>query len=376
MNSLTHYTTLLKRFPQFELSYETVSHKKVSSSISVALAISLGRKYFIWYTYKQGTSEDACYLIGLDKEKQICSIENRPYTPTSKNLCLGTILYGTIYEHQYSRNFFVVEDIYYYCGVNLSNQCFGGRIGFLKEFMNNVDAPDIFLSVMWHLESGKELSNTIPADISGKIGYTPHHIQYRDITRVAPYINIALQKRGFVPSNSVAPVTSSTVAQKMTAAAIMNPIPHFDFSKPAFRYTAIFNITADPQLDLYHLYAYGGPNVAVYCGLAGIQSLNSSMFMNKHFRRIRENDNLDLAEESEDEEDFENTDLNKYVNIDAVIPMECVFNQKHKKWMPVRLARKEDKLIHIEKLIVNHTHNHNHHHHNSNHHYKYQQNKR
>jgi hypothetical protein len=281
---------------------------------------------------------------------------------------LGTIIYGTIYEHSDSRKFFVSEDIYYYCGVNLSNHCFGGRIGFLKEFMDIVDAPDIFLSIMWYLESGEELSNTMPTDISCKIGYTAHHIQYRDITRVAPYINIALQKRGFVPSSSVAPVTSSTVAQKMTAAAIMNPIPNFDFSKPAFRYTAVFNITADPQLDLYHLYAYGGPNVAVYCGLAGIQSLNSSMFMNKHFRRIRENDNLDLAEESEDEEDFENTDLNKYVNIDAVIPIECVFNQKHKKWIPVRLARKEERLIHIEKLVFN---NHNH---NQNH--KYQQKRR
>lgn len=369
MNSLTSNTTLLKRFPQFELSYETVSHKKVSSSPSVAVAISLGRKYFIWYTYKPETSEDACYLIGLDKDKQICSVDYRPSPSSSHpNLCLGTILYGTIYEHADTRKFFVVEDIYYYCGINLTNHCFGGRIGFLKEFMKLNDAPDIFLSIMWHIESGKELSgkelsNIIPASLSGNVGYTVHHIQYREIERVAPYINVALQKKGFITSNAGVQVTSSTVAQKMTAAAIMNPIPHFDFGKPAFRYPAVFNITADPQLDLYHLYAYGGPNVAVYCGLASIQSLSTSMFMNKHFRRIRENANLDLAEESEDEEDFENTDMNKFVNLDAVIPIECVFNQKHKKWMPVRLAKKEDKLIHIEKLVSSHSSRENNNHH-------------
>jgi hypothetical protein len=75
--------------------------------------------------------------------------------------------------------------------------------------------------------------------------------------------------------------------------------------------------------------------------------------MNRLFRRIRENENLDLAEESEDEEDFENMDANKYVNLNAVIPIECAFNQKHKKWIPVRLAGKKERLIHIDKLCAN-----------------------
>jgi hypothetical protein len=129
----------------------------------------------------------------------------------------------------------------------------------------------------------------------------------------------------------------------------MNPIPKFDYSKPAYRYPVVFNVTADPQLDLYHLYAYGGGQSAVYCGLAGVQSLKTSIFLNQIFRRIRENENLDLAEESEDETDFENTDVNKFVNLETVVAIECVFNQKHKKWIPVR--RSKEKLIHIEKLV-------------------------
>jgi hypothetical protein len=77
--------------------------------------------------------------------------------------------------------------------------------------------------------------------------------------------------------------------------------------------------------------------------------------MNRLFRRIRENDNLDFAEESEDEADFENMDTNKYVNLDAILQIECVFNQKHKRWIPVRLSR--EKLIHIEKLVSDITRN-------------------
>jgi hypothetical protein len=209
---------------------------------------------------------------------------------------------------------------------------------------------DIFLPLMWYINIGKELSPIIPPEYASKIGYTPHHIQYREIRKVAPYINVVIPKRGAIPSSATLPVSSAKVAQKITATSVMNPIPRFDFSKPSFRYPAVFNVTADPQLDLYHLYAYGGTNNMVYCGLAGVQSFKTSIFMNKLFRRIRENDNLDLAEESEDEEDFENTDTNKYVNLDRILSVECVFNQKHKKWIPVRLSK--DKLVHIEKLVA------------------------
>lgn len=356
MNSLSRHTALLNRFPKFELSYETVSHKKVSTNDSVAIAISLGRKYFIWYTNEFGTSKDACYLIGLDKDKHICSVEPRPGNIPSK-LCIGTVVYGTLYEPPDvpEKKHFIVEDIYYYCGVNLSNLCFGDRIGFTYEFMKSVESvslANISLPLMWYVTKGSEQTPVIPAHLTPQLGYVPHHIQYREISRVSPYINVAIPKRGAIPSSIVAPVSSAVVAQKISATSVMNPIPRFDMSRPAYRYPAVFNVTADPQLDLYHLYAYGGKqNSLVYCGLAGVQSFKTSVFMNKLFRRIRENENLDLAEESEDESDFENTDINKYVNLDKVLSIECVFNQKHKKWIPVRLSK--DKLIHIEKLTGN-----------------------
>ena len=342
---LSQHSVILKRFPNFELSYETVSHKKVSTQDSVAIAIPYGRKYFIWHTYKPGTAEDACYLIGLDKDRQFASVEQRPSNYSRG--CLGTIVYGTLYESD-TRKVFLAEDIYYHCGVNLSNLCFGDRVGFLRDYIRDCGMPDtVALPLMWHVDAGKEMGHIIPAEL--KVGYQCHHIQYREIRRVAPYINVSIPKRGTIAP--VLPVSSAKVAQKITATSVMNPIPQFDFSKPAFRYPAIFNITADPQLDLYHLYAYGGEGVAVYCGLAGVQSLKTSVFMNGLFRRIRENSNLDLAEESEDESDFENTDANKYVNLDAIIPVECVFNHKYRKWIPTRLARKDERISHIEKLV-------------------------
>jgi hypothetical protein len=369
MNSLTQYTELLRRFPAFELSYETVSHKKVSVQYpSIALSVPSGRKYFMWFTYREHSCVDACYLIGLDKDKRICSVEEYGGVSlrNATKYCMGTIAYGTMCEFPEpteSKPVFVAEDIYYFQGNPLKNLCFGDRLGFLRDFATDLEYSRIgdwkepsrelriALPIMWFVDAGKELSPSVPPDLAKRAAYLPHHIQYRVIGQVAPYINVAIPKRGATTTQATV-VTSSDVAQKISATSILKPLPRFDFSKPAYRYSAVFNVTADPQLDLYHLYAYGGGQSTVYCGLAGIQSFKTSVFMNRIFRRIRENENLDLAEESEDEADFENTDVNKFVNLEAVVPLECVFNLKHKKWIPVRLAATGDKVIHIEKLVV------------------------
>ena len=72
--------------------------------------------------------------------------------------------------------------------------------------------------------------------------------------------------------------------------------------------------------------------------------------MNKLFRNIKENDNLDALEESDDEEEFENENLNKFVNLDKCYKMICKFNHKFKKWIPIKLAEEHENVITINKL--------------------------
>jgi hypothetical protein len=59
--------------------------------------------------------------------------------------------------------------------------------------------------------------------------------------------------------------------------------------------------------------------------------------MNKIFRIIKENDNLDALEESDDEEEFENDKVDKFVKLDTCHKMVCQYNYKFKKWVPIRL---------------------------------------
>ena len=52
--------------------------------------------------------------------------------------------------------------------------------------------------------------------------------------------------------------------------------------------------------------------------------------------------NLDLLEESDDEDDFQNTDEYKYVYLDKEIKMICVYNKRFEKWMPQKVANKTE----------------------------------
>jgi hypothetical protein len=72
--------------------------------------------------------------------------------------------------------------------------------------------------------------------------------------------------------------------------------------------------------------------------------------MNRLFRNIKENANLDALEESDDEEEFEDDRPDKFVFLDKSYNMVCIWNNKFKKWAPIRLAQKGDKIITKKEL--------------------------
>jgi hypothetical protein len=60
--------------------------------------------------------------------------------------------------------------------------------------------------------------------------------------------------------------------------------------------------------------------------------------MNRLYRNITENERLDTMEESEDEDDFENTEPDKYVTLSKEYKMVCRFNKRFCKWVPVEVT--------------------------------------
>jgi len=100
--------------------------------------------------------------------------------------------------------------------------------------------------------------------------------------------------------------------------------------------TAILTAVADVREDIYTLYAASSTPV----GTANIPDYKTSVMMNSLFRNIKENRNLDALEESDDEDEFEDTREDKYVDTTKRINMVCEYSAKYRSWIPRRMAEK------------------------------------
>ena len=346
---------LMQRFPTFELSYEIVSHKKVGNNYDVCLAIPYGKKAFLWMTYFQDT--DVCFLMEIGRDNKVGRIHiisNKKYIPCK--LAYGTLLYGTIYKENET---FVVEDFLFYCGISISKLSFSEKLGFLDRFFSEYSDilsssldMQIALPVMWKFDHS---SQNIP-DIWGndRIPYTIHHFQYRSLIKITPYINLKYQPEDKPIANPV--------YEELADIFISPKTPQYDFHKPQYNEKTLFEVCADRYADIYHLYAFSNANAnanenimadknRAYYGLAYIPNYKTSVFMNGIFRNIKENLNLDYIEESDDEDDFQDIRLDKYVDLNKRVIMECVFHPKFKRWIPVNVVNPRSRIIPIHALI-------------------------
>jgi hypothetical protein len=323
---------ILQRFPTIELSYETIPHTKVSTDYNLCMAIPVGTKCYAWMTFYG--EDDVCFLLELNKEKKISKISYTLLKPCDI-LANGTLFYGTLVSPQV----FVIEDIFLYRGISAKKMLLSEKLGCIESALTDYTPIDMhfYLPALWGVTKTEsyECLYDIPAEFA--CIYPVHHIQYRCLNTVAPYLNSYPTKKGFTPAPS-----QNTI--------IYVPYSHANFAKPQYKGTVVFKVMADIQYDIYRLFAYGSKKTDVYYNVAYIPNYKNSVFMNKIFRNIRENANLDAIEESDDEEDFENIDPEKYVDLKKAVFMECRFNTKFKKWVPVRIAESYQKVVHISNL--------------------------
>ena len=114
---------------------------------------------------------------------------------------------------------------------------------------------------------------------------------------------------------------------------------------------ATFKITACINQDLYNLIIMNNESEEVY-DLALIDSYKTSVFMNKLFRDIKENANLDLLEESDDEEEFENVNIDRFVHLNKEYLIDCLYNNNFKKWVPQNISKNKIITKHNLQLIL------------------------
>lgn len=374
MRDLTSYQIhqLMLRFPSFELSYETHPHKKVSPEYNVCMAIPVGRKCFAWFTFDG--EQNMCFFIELNRDKKACKISVSSMQ-ISTDLAKGTLLYGTLLDSVVNNTdfpVFLADDIFYFCGIPTRNLLFSEKLGFLNMFFRKhlpeMDDVHIGLPMIWPIYQQNEYDSVyeIPDKWAKSASYSVHHIQYRCLNIAAPFFNVMPSRKlagatAFGSSSAYSRPPSlmnlntnntNNVNSKWSVGITpkINPHVRLDVYKPQYKNLTVFIVTADFQFDVYHLFAYARNKEMTYCGVAYIANYKASCFMNGIFRKIRENANLDAIEESDDEEDFQDTSCDKYVDLQKQVQMECRYNARFKKWEPIRRLDGSHKVVHISQL--------------------------
>jgi hypothetical protein len=319
---------MLHRFPIFNYSApskicitaDKLAAHSTTASNNVYMAIPKGKKFYAWFTFNN--KDNLCVFMNAPPrggggaaaaEKQNIICEKVPYSP----LCLGTVLYGTMVD--YKTRTFVVENIFYFEGRNLENTYIEKTQYIIKIFQTyrNFIPRNFCVARMWR--------GSIPAELDINKIYRIYCLSGGGDEKPAP-----------APAPAPAPPSRGGAPQKNTprataAAATATAAPP--------RNQKIFWVKPDIINDIYHLFTAPASGTAAelkYHSIAFIPNYKTSVFMNSIFRKIKENTNLDLLEESDDEEEFENISSDKYVYLDKVVKMYCVYNHKFKKWVPLQ----------------------------------------
>jgi hypothetical protein len=324
--------SILSDFPKFELSYETMTHKKVFNH-NVILAIPDGKKCLAWFTtYK---AENVCFIMETTVNN---GIENIYIAKTgfSDKLVLGeagTIFYGTTFRVPNSAQCFCIEDLYYYKGINYSGRTFLSRLQLLKTILQTELSQNALINN--YTIFGLPLMNLDLLILLKEIELLPYRVKYLkyrwfDTKKImcAEYYKPSLR----VSDTNV----TDTVKLNDSSVKLKEHIKQLS--------TAIFKVTADIQSDIYNLFLNKDGTEEFY-DYAFIPDYETSVLMNKLFRNIKENNNLDALEESDDEDEFENDRTDKYVYLDRSFKINCKYNYKFKKWMPIFVAKENDQII-------------------------------
>lgn len=295
------YKDLVERFPKCELSYGQMDHTKVQYDLYAA--IPAGKKMMAWFTYYK--SQHSCFLIHTDRTCGVLKIE-KSISSFHPDLCLGTIFYGTLIHYDKSP-FFCIEDICYYKDKPLGpNQNRG---------FSNQKKYDLLCYILEHEINKRTL---LPNHLTFMLPHmATNRSQLYDYLPNLPYKIYCIQHI------------------LLKTRKLMNEVI---YSKEPPTIKAVFRVKANVQNDIYELYCYHNNTIDNYYNIAYIPDYKTSVFMNNIFRYIKENNNLDSLEESDDEDDFENIDEAKYVDLDKVVNMECSYNAKFRKWVPLKIV--------------------------------------
>jgi hypothetical protein len=322
LNSFDDFKTISNRFP---LNYvnnvnSNFNITNLSNTLDYYILYPKGRRGYLWFTYYK--KEMLCLLIFINTKK-FDDISNEFYKYEinyDNTLCYNNVLLIGTYFYKYNNNnnnnnnnnksaqhYYVIDSVLNYNYYNSiisanNNNCFNSKLNLCKKVVQAIT------NSTFNINLGIILDN------------------YDSIFKIIYKLNYDIYCVGCYSNN------------KYLGNFILNIQLSKTINKNETNYGYNFKVTASITPDIYNLYILEN-NKEIFYEYALIDSYKTSVFMNDLFRKIKENKNLDLLEESDDEEEFENIDLEKYVDLRKTYIIECFYNRKFKKWVPKNLAK-------------------------------------
>jgi len=249
---------ILNEFPNIKLSYETIIHKKVYNADYI-VAIPQGIKCFAWFTVV--TDKSVCLIMELTNNKQISNIKivNSCF---SEELSYGTILYGT----KVNGTLFYIEDIFSYKGNSLSMISWGEKLNLFYKLLKN-DLRQVAYNKSFMVFGLPLMYKTNEEIEQALLTYKIENIQYKLFHKVNNYLVLCTSELG-----------KSELGKRDN----------------------VFIIRPDILDDIYYIYTLNSVLQEEKQGVINIPNYDTSVKMNKLFRIIKENDNLDSLEESDE----------------------------------------------------------------------------
>lgn len=325
---------ILEGLPDIKFSYEQTTHKTISADLY--FIIPKGKKYIAWFTHYN--RKNICLLLELGYKKKVINIFCK-YVSFDDSLCYGTygtILYGTVFyankeiENLNNHQYFCIENIHYYKGDYIDHYNVSKKLDLIKYIFTYKLSQTSFLTngVVFGLpaiySSYREANEIIKNNI---LPYNIYSIQYRTLYQKT-------NEFYYVPT-----IELNNTKNKDNTSINKNINNNNTFVNKNSQFK-IFIVTPDIQNDIYYL-KYENYNRFENNDnkllLAHIPDYKTSVMMNKIFRKIKENDNLDFLEESDDEDEFENINIDKFVDLNKSVKMKCFFNNKFKRWTPFEI---------------------------------------
>jgi len=296
------FNSIKHRLPINNIKFLSYPNKNLETSSEYFILKPKGKKCYIWFTYYQ--KEILCILIYLN-DNNILSSQNKFYKLDivfDNELCYNNTLIQSILINKKNITYIVIDTIFNY---NIYNYIISEN-SYLHNIKSKLKLYDVVIKQIINNNNYKFHIPLIHNNID-ELYKKIHNLNY-DLYCISAYSTTKFLGN-LIFNNQV---------------SFVNTIK------------ANFCIKAEYAMDIYSIYILDNINTIFYDYLL-IDSYKLSVFMNNIFRKIKENKNLDLLEESDSEDEFQDTSKNKFVNTEKSIVMQCIYNYKFKKWIPEKV---------------------------------------